>query len=256
MIACSETPPAFLAPERRRFRALDLFCGAGGATRGLQMAGFHVTGIDLKRQPRYCGDLFIQADALHPPVDLKAFDFIWASPPCQAHTTLKVMWNSRPHDDLIPATRDLVQRAGTPWVMENVPGSTLGDGFFLCGSMFGLGVEVYDGWRQLRRHRWFESSIRPLIPPCDHRGATIGLYGDHARDRRRKPGVREAGVDFPDADKLELGRKAMGMPWADWAGVSQAIPPAYSEFIGLQALQSLAQGGRLPGAASEATRNP
>ncbi len=122
---------------------------------------------------------------------------------------------------------------------ENVPGSTLGDGFYLCGSMFGLGVKVYDGWRQLRRHRWFESTLRPLVPPCNHFGSTIGFYGDHARDRRRKPGVRDRGVDFPDSDKLELGRVAMEMPWSDWRGISQAIPPAYSEFIGKQALQAL-----------------
>src|SRR6185437_7851072 len=79
----------------RAVRALDLFCGAGGATKGLQNAGFHVTGVDLKRSPRYCGDVFIQADALT--VDPRGFDFIWASPPCQAHTSLKTMPNAKPH---------------------------------------------------------------------------------------------------------------------------------------------------------------
>lgn len=217
-------------------RALDLFCGAGGATKGLQRAGFHVTGVDIRKQPRYCGDAFVQADATKPPFDLRGFDLIWASPPCQAHSTLKVMWNAKVHADLIPQTRELLQSAGVPWVMENVPGSTLGDGFYLCGSMFGLGVKVYDGWWQLRRHRWFESPFRPLVPPCTHEGGTIGFYGDHARDRRRKPGLRDRGVDFPDADKLELGRRAMEMDWADWHGISQAIPPAYSEFIGRQIL--------------------
>lgn len=220
-------------------KALDLFCCAGGATKGLQRAGFHVTGIDIKPQPRYCGDAFIQADATRPPVDLRAFDFIWASPPCQAHTTLKSMHNARHHEDLIPQTRELLQKSGAPWVMENVPGSTLEDGFFLCGSMFGLGVQVYDGFRQLRRHRWFESTIRPLVPNCQHQGATIGFYGDHARDRRRKPGARDRGVDFPDSAKLQLGRDAMDMPWSDWHGISQAIPPAYSEFIGRHAIQFL-----------------
>ncbi len=221
-------------------RAIDLFCGAGGATKGLQRAGFHVTGIDIKPQPRYCGDEFIQGDATNPPVDLRYFDFIWASPPCQAHTTLKAMWIAREHADLIPVTRELLRSSSAPWVMENVPGSTLEDVFHLCGSMFGLGVQVYDGWRQLRRHRWFEATFRPLIPCCQHTGATIGFYGDHARDRRRKPGVRDRGVDFPDANKLELGRTAMEMPWSDWHGISQAIPPAYSEFIGRHALAHIA----------------
>jgi DNA (cytosine-5)-methyltransferase 1 len=223
-------------PQRK---ALDLFCGAGGATRGLQLAGFHVTGVDIRRQPRYCGDAFVQADALNPPFDLRQFDFIWASPPCQAHTSLKVMWNAKSHQDLIPETRMLLVSCSVPWVMENVPGSTLGEGFLLCGSMFGLGVSVYDGWRQLRRHRWFESPLRPLVPPCQHSGATIGLYGDHARDKRRKKGIRERGVDFPDSGKLQLGRMSMQMEWADWQGISQAVPPAYSEFIGRQVMRLL-----------------
>lgn len=120
--------------------------------------------------------------------------------------------------------------------------------FRLCGSMFGLGVNVADGWRQLRRHRWFEATFRPLIPRCHHRGSTIGFYGDHARDRRRKPGVRDRGVDFADSDKLQLGRDAMDMPWADWRGISQAIPPAYSEFIANQFLQGI----RLDAAAGKA----
>ena len=77
----------------RKPRALDLFCGAGGATRGLQMAGFHVTGVDINPQPRYVGDAFFQADALTFPLD--GFDFIWASPPCQAHTSLRTMPNAK-----------------------------------------------------------------------------------------------------------------------------------------------------------------
>lgn len=222
-------------------RALDLFCGAGGATKGLQRAGFHVTGVDIKPQPCYCGDAFIQRDALtvRPFSEMAEFDFIWASPPCQAHTTLKSMWNAREHTDLIPQTRELLKDSGVMWVMENVPGSTLGDCFFLCGSMFGLGVKVYDGWRQLRRHRWFESPMRPLVPRCAHSGATIGIYGDHARDRRRKPGTRDRGVDFPDGQRVALARVALGIDWMDWGGLSQAIPPAYSEFIGRQVLATL-----------------
>lgn len=221
-------------------RALDLFCSAGGATAGLQRAGFHVTGVDINPQPRYCGDAFYQADALTFP--LEGFDFIWASPPCQAHTALRKMWNAREHADLIPVTRERLTASAALWVMENVPGSTLGECFYLCGTMFGLGVAVDEDWLELRRHRWFESPLRPLVPKCHHRGATIGLYGDHARDRRRRPGAPDRGKDFMNGNGLELGRKAMGMPWADWRGISQAIPPAYAEFIGLQAIQALQEG--------------
>jgi DNA (cytosine-5)-methyltransferase 1 len=221
-----------------QLRALDLFCGAGGASMGLHRAGFDVTGVDIKPQPRY-PFTFVQADAMEYPLD--GFDFIWASPPCQAHTSLKVMHNARIHADMIPATRAMLQASGIPYVMENVVGAPIDDTFYLCGTMFNLGVDVYDGWRELRRHRVFEASFIVLVTECVHKGPTIGFYGDHARDRRRKPGVRDRGVDFPDKDKLQLGRDAMDMPWADWRGISQAIPPAYSEFIGKQAIQYLEQ---------------
>ena len=217
-----------------RPRALDLFCCTGGATRGLQRAGFYVVGVDNRPQPRYCGDEFHQADATQYP--LEGFDFIWASPPCQAHTAMKTMWNAKEHADLIPQTRARLIAAGIPYCIENVPGSTVAAGFYLCGTMFGLGVETGGEWLQLRRHRWFETSFPVLVPECRHAGGTIGLYGEHARDRRRRPGVPHRGKDFRDVDRLELARQAMQMPWADWHGISQAIPPAYAEFIGRQAL--------------------
>ena len=106
-----------------RPRLLDLFCGAGGAARGYQLAGFHVTGIDINPQPRYAGDEFVQADALTYPLD--GFDAIHASPPCQAYTSLRVMWNAIEHADLIPSTRANLIESGLPYVIENVPGAPL-----------------------------------------------------------------------------------------------------------------------------------
>lgn len=209
-------------------RALDLFCGAGGATKGLQRAGFHVTGIDIKRQPRYCGDAFVQGDAINPPVDLRAFDFIWASPPCQGFCDLKSMYNAKEHDNLIPATRELLIDSGRPYSIENVEGAPLGESGYLimlCGTMFGL--RTADGCAQLRRHRLFETSFSiPLRPRCHHKGPVIGVYGGHGRDRRRTVNTQ----DF----STESRREAMGIEWMDGATLSQAIPPAYSEFIGRQ----------------------
>lgn len=151
------------------------------------------------------------------------------------------MPNAKEHADLIPATRELLMASGRPWVMENVPGAaTLNTHLILCGTMFNLGV----GEAELRRHRLFElsSPLPALTPQCRHymRGAVIGVYGGHGRDRRRvKPRtigvyggaggqlVRDGTQQFSTAER----RVAMGIDWMTGYELSQAIPPAYSEFI-------------------------
>jgi DNA (cytosine-5)-methyltransferase 1 len=203
-------------------RALDLFCGAGGATRGLQLAGFEVTGVDLQEQPRYVGDDFYLGDVLEAdPAWIGSFDFVWASPPCQAHTALKGMHNALPHADLIGATRELLIEAAPPaWVIENVEGAPLRDPTLLCGTMFGLGARG----AELRRHRLFETSWPVKAPACSHSLAPV----IHVRDRRRPGGSQ----NVPRSDwSAEAGREAMGVDWMTLQELSLAIPPAYSEFI-------------------------
>ena len=212
-----------------RLRALDLFCGAGGAGMGLHKAGFDVVGVDIKPQPRYPFE-FHQADALAYPLD--GFDFILASPPCQAHTAMKTMHNAKEHPDLIPASRERLIASGVPWVIENVIGAPLRSPIMLCGTMFGLGLQGAD----LQRHRMFEASF-PIIltPQCQH-GArrTIGVYGEGCRDSRRKS---DRSVD---EFTVEQGREAMGIDWMTLAELCQAIPPAYSEYLARQALNHMA----------------
>lgn len=224
-----------------RPRLLDLFCGAGGAAMGYHRAGFEVVGVDIEPQPDYPFE-FVLANAMETLAKAfgvtKYWDAIHASPPCQAFSTMKVMHNAGEHLDLLTPTREYLQRIGKPYVIENVPGAPMWDHVTLCGSSFGLGVEKYD--RELRRHRHFETSFSVMVPPCAHQRATIGIYGDHVRDRRRKPGHAHQGVDLPDREGLALGREAMGMPWVTkWKGLSQAIPPAYTEHIGHQLMQVL-----------------
>lgn len=209
-----------------RPRLLDLYCGAGGAGKGYHDAGFDVVGVDIAPQPDYPFEFF-QWDALTFPLD--GFDAIHASPPCQAFTAMKTMHNAGEHADLLTPTREALIATGLPYVIENVPGAPMRDPVTLCGSSLGLGVIAHD--RELRRHRLFETTFPVMVPPCAHRRATVGIYGDHARDRRRTSGSR--GVDFPDRDKIALAREALGMPWVNtWKGLSQAIPPAYTEHIG------------------------
>lgn len=220
-----------------RPRLLDLFCGAGGATKGYQEAGFYVVGVDIVPQPNYCGDEFWQADALtymdwfcgdDPAPDRncctghREFAAIHASPPCQAFTALKDMHNARKHADLLTPTRERLVATGLPYVIENVPGAPMIEPITLCGSAFGLEAED----AQLRRHRLFEMSFPAMAPPCAHGRASrvIGVYGGHRRDRRRVPNA----VDF----SADAGRQAMGIDWMTGEELSQAIPPAYTEYIG------------------------
>lgn len=218
-----------------RPRILDLFCGAGGAAMGYYHAGFDVVGVDHKPMKHYPFE-FHQADALEFLAEHGCeFDTIHASPPCQAFTPLKRMWNAKEHPDLVGVTREKLDAIGGPYVIENVPGAPLVNATMLCGSMFRLGC---DGG-ELRRHRLFECSFHVgLTPPCKHgwsgpNGETIGVYGGHGRDRRR----RTNGQHFPTAKRAE----AMGIDWMTGAELSQAIPPAYTEFIGRQLLVALAR---------------
>jgi DNA (cytosine-5)-methyltransferase 1 len=236
-----------------RPRLLDLFSGAGGAARGFHDAGFDGVGVDIVPQPDYPYE-FWQSDAIAAGerllwyrdswyraigYDLGDFDAIHASPPCQRYTAMSTMWNHRgdAHPDLVAPTRTLLEATGLPWVIENVPGAPMAHSIMLCGTMFGLGSGEYE----LRRHRVFETSFAMLGPQCQHTRPVIGIYGDHARDRRRQPGEHhDRGRQFPAGEGLRRAQEAMGMPWATrWHGVSEAIPPAYTEYIGRALIDQL-----------------
>ena len=199
-------------------RALDLFCGAGGAAMGLHRAGFEVVGVDIAPQPSYPFK-FIQADAMTHPLD--GFDLIWASPPCQAFCA----YGRRPgkvaqRPNLIPATRSRLIDSGAPYIIENVDGAGahLRKPVTLCGSMFGLDV---------RRHRLFETSFRVDAPTCNH-AAQRGSYPQATNRTNRRRTVEVGVYRIP----LAVQRAAMGIDWMSLGALSQAIPPAYAEFLG------------------------
>ena len=179
--------------------------------------------------------------------DIGEFDAIHASPPCQAHSDLKHMHNAKRHVDLVPDTRAKLKWSGLPYVIENVIGAPLESPIMLCGTMFGLGVEDAD----LQRHRLFEMSDPPLfVPQCQHgRRATVGVYGGHVRDRRRTIGVYEEGARDSrrkfdkgvDEFTVEDARAAMGIDWMTLAELCQAIPPAYTKWIGEHLLSLIEQ---------------
>lgn len=218
---------------------LDLFGCAGGAARGYQQAGFHVTSIDKDPQPRNPADKVHQHDVMTLGVAYFAqFDAIHASPPCQFGTALRhAPGTKKDHLNLIPPIRDMLKRSGRPYIIENVEAVRphLVDPIRLCGSMFDLGSNGF----HLERHRLFESNIAISAPcPCRHQKPVIGVYGAHARCRAASAGGRGT-RDFVGMDKPAMAREAMGMPWATMAEMSEAIPPAYTKHLGLQLIAHL-----------------
>lgn len=300
-------------------RALDLFSGAGGISEGLRRAGFEVTAIDIRPQPHHRGGHFLQADCLEVLLDLeflRSFDFIHASPPCQAYSSLRHLQAGKVYPDLIPATRTSLLASGVAYSIENVEGAPLGSSGFLtmlCGTMFGL--QTPDGRAEIRRHRLFETSFSiPLRPACQHgyvsrenlsvngtgldsnkerwvARSTITVTGDRpnsfntprkaltvtghsyhtvhshpdSRPERRKtitvvgpkgmPGLSHARRAMTvtgstpqtntvhnqvrETFSIADARAAMGIDWMPMKSLSQAIPPAYGEWIGREALAFL-----------------
>lgn len=210
-------------------KLLDLYCKAGGASKGYQLAGFEVVGVDIKKQKRYPYE-FIQADCLELMKDmdfLRSFDVIAASPPCQTHSITQHLRNAQGKStdkiDLIPQTREALVASGKPYVIENVPGSPLINPIRMCGSAFGLKV---------RRHRLFESNIQLTSSICNHKeqGKPVGIYGSM---RDEIPGGGHT------AKTIEQAREAMGIDWMIWGELVEAIPPVYTENIGKQILDVL-----------------
>jgi DNA (cytosine-5)-methyltransferase 1 len=190
---------------------------------GYHRAGFDVTGVDIAPQPRY-PFAFIQGDALEEWFDLSTIAAIHASPPCQEHMRGGLAGE---HDTgwMLDQTRAMLEELGKPWVIENVPGAPMRADYQLCGSQFGLPI---------RRHRWFETSWHgfSLMPPCDHSRPVVGVYGHPHGKAGAWPGM------LPGS--LEDWSVAMGIDWMTGNELSQAIPPAYTEYIGAQLLAHLA----------------
>lgn len=209
-------------------RALDLFCKAGGASMGLHRAGFDVEGVDCEPQKHYPFKFHL-GDALE--ADLTGFDLVWASPPCQAYTVAAHNERKRgkQYPDLLAATRAKLEASGLPWIIENVPGAPMRADVVLCGSMFGLPIV---------RHRLFELSHGAycLVSPCSHGDDIITVCGHGTPSRSRRQRMKR-GL-HPNVT-VDMKRSAMGIEWMNRDELAQAIPPAYSEFLGRQILKAI-----------------
>jgi len=230
-----------------RPRLLDLFSGAGGAAMGYHRAGFEVVGVDIKPQPHYPFE-FHQADALAHldalfPRTVGGFDAIHASPPCQRYSDLAHRnGNGASHPDLIAPVRELLQATGLPWVIENVEGAPLIKPARLCGTMFPP--------LRVLRHRLFESTLPHLalyVPP--HRTHPL-VY---TRDKRKAHyGVLDERTAFVSVNgggncTVATAREAMGIDWPmTKAELNEAIPPAYTEWVGCRLMEWLERSGSVP----------
>ena len=222
-------------------KLLDLYCKAGGCSVGYAKAGFEVIGVDVVEQPNYPFK-FIQADALKILQDtdfISQFDVIHASPPCQAHSKARGLSEARNggkygnHLDLIPQTRELLKASDKPYIIENVAGAPLINPIKLFGSQF---KNLYT-----QRERWFESNI-PLTEPEEQRtkmktpSAGNGIGEDGSISICGNGGVR--GLNSKQI-VLYWGFAMGGIDWMSRDELAEAIPPAYTEFLGKQAIEYL-----------------
>ncbi len=215
-----------------KLRLLDLFCGAGGAARGYHDAGFEeIVGVDTTPQPHYPYE-FVLADAMEYP--LEGFDLIHASPPCQAFTKYK---NARPdlperYPNLIPRLRQQLIKSDNMWIIENVEGSPLIKPITLCGSMFNLDI---------RRHRLFESNLPLEALLCNHKIWPPNRFpGGRSRERGHARVLCRNTIEIGRWNiPLQVQQKAMEIDWTNLKELSEAVPPAYTEYIGLQVIEYL-----------------
>ena len=228
---------------------LDTFCCAGGSATGYERAGFVVYGIDKKAQPRFpfpfikidtlkALDILLSGDKLTfnngENLSLDDISVIHASPPCQIHSRMRKLNVSqgvaKNYKELIAPVRTKLKATGKIYIIENVEGSPLIDPITLCGSSFGLLV---------RRHRLFESNVSLWGKPCAH---YIEVKDKPNLNRLHKGNSRVVGCyghGRGKGDTVELWSKAMGIDWMSRHELSQAIPPAYTEWIGSQVIDIL-----------------
>lgn len=199
---------------------------------GYREAGFSfVVGVDIEPQPNYVGHMFYRMDAYEvlASFDLTEFDLIHASPPCQRYSDLAHRnGNAHEHPDLITAVRARLRQSGIPYVIENVEGAPLLNPTILCGVSF-PGLRVI-------RHRLFESSF-PIVPPVHEPHPLVFTY-DKRKAHYGKLDQDEAFVQVTGGGNSTVAnaRDAMGIDWMTKAELNEAIPPAYTKFIGEQFL--------------------
>lgn len=225
----------------QRPKLLDLFCCEGGAAAGYTRAGFVVDGVDLherlrKRYLRSGAKSFTARNVIG--VSLAGYAAAHASPPCEDHSpTMGFGLQERGTGWLLPYTIKRLKEWGKPFVVENVVSASTKEhmpgALLLCGSMFGLGAHDSAGtYRVLSRHRLFLTNWKVSAPStCSCAGHLVG--GVYGNGEQGATGGRGYGF------AADAAREAMQMPWATRDGCKQAIPPAYTYYLGSKLIKEL-----------------
>ena len=227
-----EVGTADVSKVNPRPQLLDLFCCAGGAAVGYRDAGFDVFGVDIVKQRNYPFPMLVGDVLSLSPDFLKGFDAIHASPPCQAYSDLAAR-NGNAHEwpRLVEPVREMLQASGRPYVIENVQGAPLRDYVVLCGTMF---PEL-----RVLRHRLFEANFFIQLP--SHRPHPLC----HTLDKRKAHyGKTNEWTDYVSVNgggncSVASARDAMGIQWMTKKEINEAIPPAYTRWIGSQLIREL-----------------
>ena len=213
----------------RAMKVLDLFCGSGGAAWGFAPYFDEILGVDKVKQPYYPFN-YVICDIFDLPLEFfEDFDFIWASPPCQAYSfsTKGSRNRGKTYPDLVEKTRQLLDETKKPYVIENVPGAPIRKDLMLCGEMFGL---------KIIRHRYFEVNgfHVPQLKHIKHKGMVangtkMGVFNGNSRNTRTQKRYTIAGHQ---EGTLAQWQEAMKISWVGSKSyLAQCVPPTYSDYI-------------------------
>jgi DNA (cytosine-5)-methyltransferase 1 len=218
-------------PEREPngLTVLDLCCCSGGASMGYYLAGFDVLGVDIAPRPNYPFP-FVQGDAIeYVRQHGHRFSLLHASWPCQHRAAITKGTNAHlreTYPDLLPEGRAAMLTTGRPYVIETTEARP---DVVLCGTQFGLPILRH---RRFEVHGWMPMAI----PHTPHRGRVRGWrHGEYFEgDYLAVYGKGGGKATVPEM------QAALGIDWTDvHEELTEAIPPAYTLFLGEQAAQQI-----------------
>ena len=171
-------------------KALDLFCGLGGWSDGLDLEGFKMLGVEIepKIAKLYKHDVICADVQTLDGENFKGFDLIVGSPPCRDFSVIGRLWGhtwKRPPEPKyglvnIYAFLEFIKNAHPKyWLMENVSG--------LQKYLWPARTETYLGIRTMKRCFW---GTYPsfLIPQTVGKKVYSGMHR-YQRDKRKKEGL-------------------------------------------------------------------